>query len=90
MATNLENVSYFKIETPFAADKLAALIEKGGEKIIGPYDGEEAVTLLANLDADATGTMTSALFPEKFARLLCIISTVSMIRHSFSGKNVCR
>ena len=67
MATNLENVSYFKIETPFAADKLAALIEKGGEKIIGPYDGEEAVTLLADLDAGATGTMTSALFPEKFA-----------------------
>lgn len=65
MAREIENVSYFKIETPFAADKLAALIEAGGADIVGPFDGEEAVTLLADLDAGATGTMTSALQPEK-------------------------
>jgi 2-keto-3-deoxy-L-arabinonate dehydratase len=65
LAKELENVSYFKIETPFAADKLAALIEQGGESIVGPFDGEEAVTLLADLDAGCTGTMTSALQPEK-------------------------
>lgn len=65
MAREIENVSYFKIETPFAADKLAALIEAGGADIVGPFDGEEAVTLLADLDAGATGTMTSAMFPEK-------------------------
>lgn len=65
MAREIENVSYFKIETPFAADKLAALIEAGGEHIVGPFDGEEAVTLLADLDAGCTGTMTSALQPEK-------------------------
>lgn len=65
MAREIENVSYFKMETPFAADKLAALIEAGGEHIIGPFDGEEAVTLLADLDAGCTGTMTSALQPEK-------------------------
>ena len=65
MARELENVSYFKIETPFAADKLAALIEAGGDDIIGPFDGEEAVTLLADLDAGCTGTMTSALQPEQ-------------------------
>ena len=64
MAREIENVSYFKIETPFAADKLAALIEAGGDDIVGPFDGEEAVTLLADLDAGATGTMTSALQPE--------------------------
>ena len=64
MAREIENVGYFKIETPFAADKLAALIEVGGEAILGPFDGEEAVTLLADLDAGATGTMTSGLFPE--------------------------
>ncbi|MGR3804653.1 dihydrodipicolinate synthase family protein [Marinibacterium profundimaris] len=64
MAKEIENVSYFKIETPFAADKLAALIEMGGEHIVGPFDGEEAVTLLADLDAGCTGTMTSALQPE--------------------------
>ncbi|WP_417250039.1 dihydrodipicolinate synthase family protein [Celeribacter sp.] len=64
MAREIENVSYFKMETPFAADKLAALIAEGGDDIIGPCDGEEAVTLLADLDAGCTGTMTSALQPE--------------------------
>lgn len=64
MAKEIENVSYFKMEAPFAADKLAALIEAGGEHIVGPFDGEEAVTLLADLDAGCTGTMTSALQPE--------------------------
>jgi 2-keto-3-deoxy-L-arabinonate dehydratase len=49
---------------PFAADKLAALIEAAGEHIDGPFDGEEAATLLADLDAGCTGTMTSAMFPE--------------------------
>ena len=65
LAKELENVSYFKIECPFAADKLAALIDAAGDYIEGPFDGEEAVTLLADLDAGATGTMTSAMFPEK-------------------------
>ena len=65
MARELANVSYFKIECPFAADKLAALLAAAGDRIKGPYDGEEAVTLLADLDAGATGTMTSALFPEQ-------------------------
>lgn len=65
MAKEIEHVSYFKIETPFAADKLAALIDLGAEHIVGPFDGEEAVTLLADLDAGCTGTMTSALQPEK-------------------------
>lgn len=65
MARELANVTYLKIECPFAADKLAALIEAAGEHILGPFDGEEAVTLLADLDAGATGTMTSAMFPEQ-------------------------
>lgn len=65
MARELEQVRYFKLEMPYAADKLAALIAAGGPDILGPYDGEEAVTLLADLDAGATGTMTSALAPEQ-------------------------
>ncbi len=64
MAKEIENVSYFKMEMPFAADKLALLIEAGGADILGPFDGEEAATLLADLDAGCTGTMTSALQPE--------------------------
>jgi 4-hydroxy-tetrahydrodipicolinate synthase len=65
LARELENVSYFKIECPFAADKLDALIAAAGPHIEGPFDGEEAVTLLADLDAGATGSMTSAMFPDK-------------------------
>lgn len=57
-------VQYFKIEMPGTAQKLRALIEAGGEQIIGPFDGEEGITLMADLDAGATGTMTSALLPD--------------------------
>ncbi len=65
MAREIENVSYLKIECPFAADKLAALIAEAGDHVAGPFDGEEAVTLLADLDAGCTGSMTSGLFPEQ-------------------------
>lgn len=64
LVREIENVSYLKIECPFAADKLASLIDVAGEHIAGPFDGEEAVTLLADLDAGCTGTMTSGLLPE--------------------------
>jgi 4-hydroxy-tetrahydrodipicolinate synthase len=63
-AKELDPVGYFKIETPGAADKLRALIEAGGAAIEGPFDGEEAITLMADLDAGATGTMSSALLPD--------------------------
>jgi len=65
MAREIENVSHFKLEMPFAADKIASLLEMGGPAIEGPYDGEEAVTLLPDLDAGSRGTMTSALLPDK-------------------------
>jgi 2-keto-3-deoxy-L-arabinonate dehydratase len=64
MAREIEQVKLFKIETPQAAAKLRALIEAGGDAIEGPFDGEEAITLLADLDAGATGTMTSATLPD--------------------------
>ncbi|SNS59206.1 dihydrodipicolinate synthase family protein [Antarctobacter heliothermus] len=70
MARELENVSYFKMEMPFAADKLAALIEAGGDHIVGPFDGEEAATLLADLDAGCTGTMTSGLQCEQIGVII--------------------
>jgi dihydrodipicolinate synthase/N-acetylneuraminate lyase len=57
-------VRWFKIEVPGAADKLRALIAAGGEAIAGPFDGEESITLMADLDAGATGTMPSALLPD--------------------------
>jgi dihydrodipicolinate synthase/N-acetylneuraminate lyase len=57
-------VSYFKIEVPGSAAKLRSLIEAGGDVIAGPFDGEESITLMADLDAGATGTMPSALLPD--------------------------
>jgi 2-keto-3-deoxy-L-arabinonate dehydratase len=64
MARELENISYFKIETPQAAAKLRELIALGGEAIEGPWDGEEAITLMADLDAGATGAMTGGGYPD--------------------------
>ena len=65
IARELPTVSYFKIETPGTADKLRALIAAAGAHIEGPFDGEEGITLIADLDAGATGTMTSALASER-------------------------
>ena len=64
LAKEIAGVAYFKIETPQAAARLRALIRAGGEAIEGPFDGEEAITLMADLDAGATGTMPSALLPD--------------------------
>ena len=64
MAREIEEVRLFKIETPQAAAKLRALIEAGGDAIEGPFDGEEGITLMADLDAGATGSMTSATLPD--------------------------
>jgi 2-keto-3-deoxy-L-arabinonate dehydratase len=64
LAREVPLARYFKIEVPFAAAKLRSLIEAGGEAIVGPFDGEEAITMMADLDAGATGTMPSALLPD--------------------------
>ena len=64
MARELKNIAYFKIETPQAAAKLRELIALGGEAIEGPWDGEEAITLMADLDAGATGAMTGGGYPD--------------------------
>ncbi|WP_233888231.1 dihydrodipicolinate synthase family protein [Paraburkholderia flagellata] len=64
MAREIEQVSYFKIETPGAANKLRELIKLAGEAAEGPWDGEEAITLLADLNAGATGSMTGGGFPD--------------------------
>ena len=64
MAKELPLVSYFKIEMPGTADKLRALIAVSGGMIAGPFDGEESITLMADLDAGATGTMPSAMLPD--------------------------
>ena len=70
MAQEIANVAYFKIETPFAAAKLREMVRLGGGAIEGPWDGEEAITLMADLDAGATGTMPSAAYPDALRRIV--------------------
>ena len=64
LAKEIEAVSYFKIETPGAASKLRDLIAAGGAAIEGPWDGEEGITLFADLDAGATGAMTGGGYAD--------------------------
>lgn len=64
MAKEIKQVSYFKIETAGAASKLRELIHLGGDAIEGPWDGEEGITLLPDLDAGATGAMTGGAYPD--------------------------
>jgi 2-keto-3-deoxy-L-arabinonate dehydratase len=70
LARELPLARYFKIEVPAAAAKLRALIAAGGDAIEGPFDGEEAITLMPDLDAGATGTMSSALLPDLIGPVL--------------------
>ena len=64
VAKTIDMVKMFKIECAGAAAKLRVLVDKGGAAIEAPFDGEEAITLLADLDAGARGSMTSALIPD--------------------------
>jgi len=70
MAREIENVSYFKIETAQAAAKLRELIALGGDSVIGPWDGEEAITLMPDLDAGATGAMTGGAYPDGIRKII--------------------
>ena len=70
LAREIAQVAYFKIETAGAASKLRELIRLGGDAIVGPWDGEEAITLLPDLDAGATGAMTGGAYPDGIRRIV--------------------
>ncbi|SAL33078.1 dihydrodipicolinate synthase [Caballeronia udeis] len=70
LAKEVANVSYFKIETAQAASKLRELIELGSDAIIGPWDGEEAITLIPDFDAGATGAMTGGGYPDGIRKIV--------------------
>jgi 2-keto-3-deoxy-L-arabinonate dehydratase len=70
IAQETGKAAYFKIEVPGAAAKLRELIRLGGAAIEGPWDGEESITLLADLDAGATGTMPSGAYPDALERIV--------------------
>jgi 2-keto-3-deoxy-L-arabinonate dehydratase len=71
LAREIELVQYVKIEVPTAAAaKLRQLIALAGDSLPGPFDGEESITLLPDLDAGATGTMPSALQPDLLRNII--------------------
>ena len=70
LAREVPLARYFKIEVPETAAKLRALIAASGDAIAGPFDGEEAITIAADLEAGATGTMPSALCPDLIKPIL--------------------
>jgi len=64
LAREIKQVQYVKVEVAGAAGKLRELIGLAGAALPGPFDGEESITLLADLDAGATGTMPSSVQPD--------------------------
>ena len=65
MARDIEMLKLLKIESVGTAAKLRALLAEADAHIDGPFDGEEGITLMADLDAGATGTMTSATLTDQ-------------------------
>ena len=66
IAKEVENVSYFKVETAGAASKIRELIAIGGAAIEGPWDGEEwegiqVVSYRAPLAAGLLGLQVGAV-----------------------------
>ncbi|WP_232665919.1 dihydrodipicolinate synthase family protein [Pseudonocardia sp. TRM90224] len=66
LVERVPQVQAAKIEVPFAAEKLRAL----RDRFAAPFDGEESVTLIPDLDAGAVGTMCSALVPTELGRIV--------------------
>lgn len=70
LAETIPHITHVKIESAQAAAKLRTLIELGGSAITGPFDGEESITLIPDLEAGATGTMPSAMIPDVLGQIV--------------------
>ena len=70
MINEIEYLTCFKIESAQAASKIRALIKNCHSKLDAPFDGEESITLYADLEAGISGSMSSALLPEKIAPVI--------------------
>jgi len=64
MGREIEMLKLFKVESVGAAEKIRNLLAEADDHVDGPFDGEEGITLMADLDAGVTGTMTSAMIPD--------------------------
>ena len=70
LVKQVPRVQYAKIEVPQAADKLHSLVSALGDSLPGPFDGEESVTLIPDLDAGARGTMPSSTVPGELGQVV--------------------
>jgi 2-keto-3-deoxy-L-arabinonate dehydratase len=70
LVRQVPQVQYAKVEVPQAADKLDALVSALGDSLPGPFDGEESVTLIPDLDAGAMGTMPSSMVPAELGQIV--------------------
>ena len=70
MINEIEYLTCFKIESANAASKIRALIKNCSSRLDAPFDGEESITLYADLEAGISGSMSSALLPEKIAPVI--------------------
>lgn len=70
LAHEVPAVCYFKIEVAQSANKIRELIRLGGDAIEGPWDGEEAITLFADLEAGATGGILGGGYPDGLQPIL--------------------
>lgn len=69
LATKIDTIRYAKIEVAQAATKIAALT-RYADALPGIFDGEEAVTLIPDLQAGAVGTMSSVLAAGELASIM--------------------
>ena len=72
LAVEIDRAACCKIETPGTASKLREVIERAGPALEGPFDGEESITLIPDLDAGATGTMPSSMIPDVLGRIVAL------------------
>ncbi|WP_411374972.1 dihydrodipicolinate synthase family protein [Arthrobacter sp. MPF02] len=70
LAREVPQVNYAKIEMPQAADKIRSLGTATGSDLPGIFDGEEAITLIPDLDAGAQGTMSSCMVPDQLGHIV--------------------
>ncbi|GAB3270976.1 dihydrodipicolinate synthase family protein [Sinomonas notoginsengisoli] len=70
LAREIPQVKYVKIEMPQTAEKLRSLITAAGDDLPGPFDGEEGITLIPDLEAGASGTMSSSMLPDKLGAIV--------------------
>jgi dihydrodipicolinate synthase/N-acetylneuraminate lyase len=70
LAREVPQIRYAKVEMPQTADKLRRLIAAAGNDLPGVFDGEEAITLIPDLDAGAQGTMSSCMVPDQLGQIV--------------------